>query len=346
MIKDSLIVDLDKNVKSTTNFDCMKTNRLHGVCQYTISAAVILIAGLVVFFPNNVLGFKLLDYNVHLMIGLLLLGYGALAIDYKKVMITSLGACMVLCMFLKSTSNDIMIMPAINTEPQLSVAHFNVSNIQDLEHLTNTFKDVDVDVLSFQELTPDWNYILQEKLKEQYPYNMSIVRIDPYGMAFYSKIEFNSMDTFLFENKPNLEAEVTVDNQKITLFSSYLMPNISKSNSEITKEHLDMISFKIRDKESPVIALGDYNMVYWANAISRFRDKAQVFHSRRDVSEDVLKPPYDHIFFSTDMECTKFQNLTDLEENHIGIMGVYQLKSLDTEDEFLPTALSSVSFKQ
>jgi len=322
----------------------MKTNRIHTVIQYTISAAVILIAGLAVFYPDDILGFKLLDYNVHLMIGLMILGFSALMIDYKKVMSISLGACLIMCMILKNASNDTMIMPSVNTEPHLSIAHFNVSNIQDLDHLVNTISEIDVDILSFQELTPDWNYVLQDKLKENYPYNMSIVRIDPYGMAFYSKREFNSMDTFLFDSKPNLEAEITIDNQEITVLSSYILPEISKSNSKFTKDHLDMISYKIRDKDSPVIALGDYNMVYWANAISRFRSKAQVIHSRRDVSEDGLKPPYDHIFFSTDLECTRFQNINDLQENHIGILGVYQIKSELPIDEKVPTALSSLSF--
>lgn len=321
----------------------MKRKRRHTVSQYIISTAVLIIAGLAVFFPENILGVKILDYNVHLMIGMLLIGFGAFTVNYTKVMTTSLGACMVMCIFLKNESNETMVMPIANTEAKLSVAHFNVSNIQDLDHLINTLDELDADLLSFQELTPDWNFILQEKLKTHYPYNMSIVRIDPYGMAMYSKENFTSMDTFMFDNKPNLQAELLIDNKTISVFGSYIVPEITKSSTLQTREHLDMISYKIRDKQSPVIALGDYNMVYWANAISRFRDKAQVIHSRRDVSEDGLKPPYDHIFFTTDMECTKFENINDLQENHIGILGVYQIKTEDSSDESLSTALSSLS---
>ena len=321
----------------------MKRKRRHIVSQYIISATVLLIAGLAVFFPENILGVTLLDYNVHLMIGMLLIGFGALTINYTKVMATSLGACMVMCIFLKNESNDTMVMPVVNTEAKLSVAHFNVSNIQDLDHLISTVDELDVDLLSFQELTPDWNYILQEKLKVQYPYNMSIVRIDPYGMAMYSKKNFATMDTFMFDNKPNLQAELLIDDKAISVFGSYIVPEITKTSTLQTREHLDMISYKIRDEKSPVIALGDYNMVYWANAISRFRAKAQVIHSRRDVSEDGLKPPYDHIFFTTDMECTKFENINDLQENHIGILGVYQIKTEEITDKSLSTALSSLS---
>lgn len=322
----------------------MKRKGRHLVGQYIISAAVILIAGLAVFFPENILGVQILDYNVHLMIGMLLLGFGALALNYSKVMITSLTACMVMCIFLKNASNDTMVMPVANTEARLSVAHFNVSNIQDLDHLLTTIREVDADLLSFQELTPDWNYILKEHLQEQYPYNMSIVRIDPYGMAMYSKEQFATVDTFLFNRKPNLQAELLIDDKKISVFGSYIVPEITKTSTIQTREHLDMISHRIRDMESPVIALGDYNMVYWANAISRFRANAQVIHSRRDVSEDGLKPPYDHIFFTTDMECTKFENISDLQENHIGILGIYQIKSDDSESKDLPTALSSLRY--
>ncbi len=324
----------------------MKRKGQHLAGQYIISAAVVLIAVLAVFFPENILGVQILDYNVHIMVGMLLLGFGALALNYSKLMTTSLAACMVMCIFLKNESNDTMIMPSANTEARLSVAHFNVSNIQDLDHLTNTLDELDVDLLSFQELTPDWNYILQDHLKANYPYNMSIVRIDPYGMAMYSKKSFTSMDTFMHNNKPNLQAELLIDGKSISVFGSYLEPEITKTSTIQTREHLDMISYRIRDLKSPVIALGDYNMVYWANAISRFRAKAQVIHSRRDVSEDGLKPPYDHIFFTTDMECTKFENINDLQENHIGILGVYQIKSEDNTNESQPTALSSLSFKE
>ena len=321
----------------------MKHKRGHIVSQYIISTAVLLIAGWAVFFPENILGIQILDYNVHLMIGMFLIGFGALTINYTKVMVTSLGACMLLCIFLKNESNEAMIMPIANTEAKLSVAHFNVSNVQDLDNLINTIDDLDVDLLSFQELTPDWNYILQEKLKTQYPYNMSIVRIDPYGMAMYSKENFVSIDTFMFDNKPNLQADLLIDSKKISVFGTYLVPEITKASTVQTKKHLDMISYKIRDTQSPVIALGDYNMVYLANAISRFRAKAQVIHSLRDVYEDGLKPPYDHIFFTTDMECTKFENINDLKEKHIGILGAYQIKTKYIIDKSLPTTLSSLS---
>ena len=322
----------------------MPTNSIKRLLQYV---SCVLIAGatvLAIITPENSFIEKYTDYTVHLMIATLLIGFVSLFFNHKRLMATSLASCMALCIFLKGASNDIMVLPTVNAEPQLSIAHFNVSNIQDVAHLLKTINEVQPEVLSFQELTPDWNYLLQEKLKIEYPYNMSIVRIDPYGMALYSKNEFTKMDTFMYDGKPNLDAQLQIDDQPIHLIGSYLVPNVSRSTSQKTKEHLDLISYEIRDKKESVIALGDYNMVYWANAISRFRTKAQVIHSRRDISEGRLKPPYDHIFYSMDMECTSFQNINDLNENHIGILGIYQIKAEDPADQDDHTVLSSLSF--
>lgn len=298
---------------------------------------------LAVFAPEINAIEKVVDYYVHIMIALLLIGFSALFTDYKKLMAVSLGCCMVLCLFLKNASNDNLVLPVANREAKLSVAHFNVSNIQDLENFFQIIHEIDVDLLSFQELTPDWNNLLQDSLKKSYPYNMSIVRIDPYGMALYCKDGFATMDTFLYDGKPNLDAKLIIEDKPINVIGSYLIPSTSKLNMDQITRHLDLISYKIREKNSPVIALGDYNLVYWANPISRFREQAQVIHSRRDIAESGLKPPYDHIFFSTDLECTKFTNIEDLEQNHIGILGAYQVKSDINLDPKPKTVLSSLN---
>ena len=53
----------------------MKHKRGHIVSQYIISTAVLLIAGWAVFFPENILGIQILDYNVHFMKGMFLIGF-------------------------------------------------------------------------------------------------------------------------------------------------------------------------------------------------------------------------------------------------------------------------------
>ena len=47
-------------------------------------------------------------------------------------------------------------------------------------------------------------------------------------------------------------------------------------------------------------------------------------NSRRDISQSVLSIPYDHIFYSEDLECTKFIDLLDQGSTRLGIQGDFQ----------------------
>lgn len=321
----------------------MNRHNLKYTIQFTLSLLIAVVTMVAILAPGSDMAVRMVDYNVHMMMAMVAIGFIAFVFDYKQLMTTGLGCGMLFCLFLKNASNSDMVLPVVNDEPQLSVAHFNVSNVQDIRHMIKTIRDINVDLLSFQELTPDWNKILQDSIQDMYPYNISLVRIDPFGMAMYSKDAFESIDTFLYDNKPNLEAELLVDQQPIYVIGSYIVPNNGKNEDVETLEHLDLIEYRVRNKDTAVVALGDYNMVYWANPISRFRANAQMMHSRRDVTEGKLKPPYDHIFYSVDMECTKFENIEDYQQNHIGIYGVYQLKT--ASQELKPkTVLSSLSY--
>lgn len=321
----------------------MESNNFNKALQYAISFLLIGITLVAIFTPVNGTAKVLTDYTNLLMLGMLGMGFLGLFWGQKKVMVSGLACCAALCLFLKGASNNHLVLPIENEEANISVAHFNVSNVQDIDHLFQLIRDVDADILSFQELTPDWNHLLQDSLINLYPHHLSLVRIDPYGMALYSKSAYESMDTFLFDGKPNLDAELTIQDQKIHIVGSYVIPGNSSKTKDHTRAHLDKICRFIQEKKSSVIALGDYNMVYWANEISKFKSKAKVQHSRRDVAESRMMPPYDHIFYTSDMECTKFENIADLEENHIGIVGTYQLRSEEDRARDKAT-LSSYSF--
>lgn len=321
-----------------------KTNsKWNNVLQNAIAFALVAITLAAIFTPfaNKTASF-LTDQTSNLMLVMLAIGFIGLMASQKRIMIAGLACCASLCLFLKNASNDQMVLPVVNQEPSLSVAHFNVNNVQDINHFFELIRDLDVEVLSFQELTPDWKQILQDSLSSNYPHQHSLVRIDPYGMAMYSKLPYSRTDTFLSNNKPNLDAEVMIDGTPIHLVGSYIIPGHSGSLKKQTEHHLQRICQKINNKSSSVIALGDYNMVYWTNEITKFRKEAKLKHSRRDVMENRMKPPYDHIFFTEDMECTRFDQITDLQENHLGILGTYQIKSF--EDDRLKPSLSSYSF--
>lgn len=265
------------------------------------------------------------------MLGLLGLSMLSLVFRKHKVMFTGLACTAAMCIFLINASNSELKLPTSNTKTKVSVAHLNLSNIaSDIQKVVNQFKSDSIDLISFQELTPDWHPLLEELLAKDYPYNSSLVRIDPFGMAVYSKYPFILKDTFMVEEKPGLNVVLKKENCQFDVFSSYLIPALDKMSRLKASNQLTSIASKVNESNLPVIALGEYNMVYWTNEIRTFRTKTDLRNSRRDLVQGNLRVPYDHIFFSGQLECIKFEEIWDEEQNYVGIQGVYQIKDKDT----------------
>lgn len=314
----------------------MKRNK---ILENTIVVLLALIACVPVIAPDLPFLQWGVDYSVQLMLGFLVLGLGFLLLGKKRLLFTSFACCGMLCLFLKQSSNSNLRLPEINKEEKLTIAHFNTSSATDgYESILNAVLKSGADIVSFQEVTPDWNLFLSKSLRDIYPYTSSNVRIDPYGMAIFSKVEINTVDTFHFENIPHQMINIPVsDNRDINIVSAHVLPPLGQRLNEKATKYLETIASKISIKESPSIVLGDFNMVYWSNEIRSFTDQADLENSRRDVSANLLSIPYDHIFYTSDLECTEFRDINDTTSNHLGILGTYQFKSLPIQKSEVPS---------
>jgi len=227
--------------------------------------------------------------------------------------------------FLKVSSNDHLVLPQKNRLPKLKVAHFNLSSFNKEEiNIDELFKRINADVISFQEFTPDWEVPLGSALKFNLPHSYKMTRVDPFGMAIFSTKSI-SVKTFNYQKFPNLV--VTIDNELggIDIISSYI-PSVYPDPNSKREDHLELLINTVNSLENPVIALGDYNEVYWNKELTRFTNKTKLNNSRRSTALSYFKP-YDHIFFSNELECVQFDEIYDQEQNHLGIVGTYQLKS-------------------
>lgn len=293
--------------------------------EFGFVAFVAIWAFLSVYSPDASLISFVSNYAIHVMFGFLGLGLFFLIYNQNKLMLVSLACCASLCIFLKNASNTRLVLPEDNLHPELSVAHINLSNIDSLGTLISVIKKYDPDILSLQEYTPDWDIIVSEEILPRFSGIKKMVRIDPYGMAVLSKNEFISQDTFYHKNVPNLSTTIAHGDHSIHIISSYLLSlNSSKRTKSATKSHFSTISRYINKSQTPVINLGEFNMVYWRNEITEFRKKAKLENSRRDYIG--FRIPSDHIFYSEELQCTKFKELENAKSEHIGIMGIYQLK--------------------
>ena len=308
--------------------------------QYAIAAAIIAGALLCIFTPDMFILKRGADFTVQIMLIYLLLGMMFLLLNHSRLMFIALGACGLLCLYLKSVSDQRIKFPSENANPQISVAHINLSLSDDYTETMRTIWSADVDVISFQEYTPDWHDYLTIELDPRYPYRSCNTRIDPYGMAMYSKYPIEGVNNFSFEDIPNLHAQVSVNEElTIHLISAHTTAPVNSAAYSVIREHFRELSDYVNELSGPVITLGDFNLPSWSSEVQEFKSFAGLSDSRRDIvpaslqgTISLLKIPIDHIFYSKDIECTAFQVITAQSSTHLGILGRYQMKQFASLD--------------
>ena len=296
--------------------------------QYLFICFLIGGAFAIVFLPNLYIIKVSEDFVVQIMLAYLALGFFFLIINNRRLLLTSFLCCGILCLFLKNASNLHLILPEETEESKISIAHINVSSItEEFDSLLVRIEQLDADVISFQEMTPDWEQIIVEELSMDYPHIKSYSRIDPYGKCIISRVPIRYSDTFHINGKPSLITAFELTNEEdVYVLSTHLLPPLDKELSSQNKAQLETISEIIKYIESPIIVAGDFNLVYWANEIRSFRSNSKLMNSRRAASQGGLKISYDHIFYSQDLECTSLSDI-DHSGNHWGIMGSFQQKT-------------------
>ena len=298
--------------------------------QYFLIGVIICGVLLVVFNPSVGLVQQGSDFAVHFMLAYLISGLFFLIIDQRNLMLASFGACVVLCLFLKDSSNSAFLFPQINRGASLRVAHVDLSAAgNNYDVFMKSILNLNADVISFQEVDPNWNTVFDFYLPDIYPHNNLNIRIDPFGMAVFSKKPIIRRDTLYFEEYPTLLTTLFVDNEKsITIMSSYTMPSLGNFKTS-NRRYLAGLAQEILKSRTPVINIGKFNMTYWNNDLKVFADRTDMEHSRRDAVAAGLTTPYDHIYYTGELECTSFKEILDSERNHKGIIGNYQFKNLE-----------------
>lgn len=268
------------------------------------------------------------DYTVYIMFGFLFLGLIAYIYNKERYILQFFACAGILGIFLKSASNSDLKAPERNTSVKISAAHINVSSVDgSYAGLIGKLKNSDLDVVSFQEVLPNWSTLLKNNLKESFPYSAENVRIDLYGMAVYSKFPIVNLDTLIHNEIPILVVELMVEGTKqARIINAYMPPSFNSQMDQLQEAQLNFLrSYLGAEPESDLI-MGDFNMVYWSRRIREFRNATNLENSRRDVSQSLLAVPYDHIFHTKDLQCLNFRDLIDSTGNRLGIYGQYQFE--------------------
>ena len=266
------------------------------------------------------------NYTVHIMFANLALGILFLILDEKQLLFISFLACALLCIYLKTFSNNVLKLPTKTVQASLNIAQLNITSTH--EHIYETIesiKNTDVDILSLQEITPDLGILLKQELAELYPYRSIVYRKEDFlGIGIFSKLPFANIDTFYVDDIPNLSMDVLCADKETSIITSFVYPELSSADNTKVLAQFEAIQKYAKQKSKPIIAVGDYNQLQFSNYLKELKREAFLNDSRRFQFFD---NPTDHILFSSHFECVEFQTISNRFTNHLGIKGSYQLNN-------------------
>ena len=284
---------------------------------------------LTVIFPGDVNLFKQFsNYGVHITLGLFAFSMFLFILNKKRLMFVSMACTTLLCLFLKNQGNLLLLLPQENQDDAVSIAHINLNSHQmDLNAFSEYLMRLDADIISLQEYSPYWDKVLENTLYETYPHQLKESRIDPHGIALFSKLPMNSFRMEYFGEKPCIISEFLISTIPVVIYSTYITPPLDRINSRMADQQLIGLAERIQNHHKPTIIVGEFNEVYWSNRIRTFRSINNLHNSRRDIMPSSLSVPFDHIFFTNDLECTFFKELIDDSGTKIGMVGKYQINN-------------------
>ncbi len=290
--------------------------------------ASMLMATILCFFFRNTSFFEAIHNRASLVaIFYLFVGLTALILSLKKSLFVAMGLSAVTCLYLKSASNTDLKLPEYKeSKLNFSISHYNLASISEPEVLLDRVMSHNSDIISFHELTPDWNRIIGERLKELYPNKYVVVRIDPYGKSVYSKFPLSNIRRLKFGEAEDLTFTVKIDEEECVFVSTYLIPSLDNLSTTAATKQLENLEAYLRDySRNNLLVLGEFNMVYWKDPIRKFRNNLDLIHSRRNASINGSLP-FEHFFYNEQLECTFFEEIEDTQQAKIGIRGRYQTK--------------------
>jgi len=262
------------------------------------------------------------------------LGIAFFLFKKPKFMFTSFACCASLCVFLKENTHGQQMQYAVPTnQPEIKVAHFNVSNFEpNIDFTLDYLENLDADILSIQGLDPEFSFLLEEYLLEEYPHQVLLPSLSFDGIAVLSKYRFTA-DTFYHEKMANILGEITVKGyEKFYFVASHTIPTLTTVDYEQTQAHLSTIAANCSNLDAPLVTFGDYHLVSWSPEIQIFRESVSLNDSRIgfmpsfiDGRVNFWDVPQDHIFYSDHFKCTSFSVLSSPNSPHMGITGTFEL---------------------
>ena len=125
------------------------------------------------------------------------------------------------------------------------------------------------DVISFQEVSPEWAQVLTLNLRDAYPFHRLMPGTNCYGIALFSRLPFEQVEVKQLCRRPMVEAVVCTPNGLVRLLCVHATSPGNYACFRERNEQLDLLATLVNSSTIPTILIGDLNTVSWDRALTR-----------------------------------------------------------------------------
>lgn len=169
-----------------------------------------------------------------------------------------------------------LIRPNVGHSTMASNAHLRVLHMNVLQ--PNTAYDEAIqqaleshaDLVSVQEVSPEWAQVLRQGLQRRYPYVHIEPRRNCYGIALFSRHPFQEVRTITVGGDPFVEALLNVNGGPVRLLAVHTTSPISYGHFRRRNDQLEQLGRYVARSDTATILVGDLNTVPWDQAFRRF----------------------------------------------------------------------------
>ncbi|MFT5582561.1 MAG: endonuclease/exonuclease/phosphatase (EEP) superfamily protein YafD [Cognaticolwellia sp.] len=219
--------------------------------------------------------------------------------------------------------------------PEKSPAAFSVfyANVlranKSTERLSAQITEADADVVVLVEVDRRWLSELEPVLGA-YPESLEHPQDDNFGVAFYSRLPVESLDTSYFGpdhafEGPGVVATVLVDGRPVQIYGIHTLPPAAGDFAEHRDLQLQDLAERVADMDHGVVVVGDLNTSMYASGYKRLAAQAGLSNARKGRGPlgtwpagfpGWLRIPIDHIMFNEQLRVTHLEVGEQMGSDH------------------------------
>jgi|AntDeeMinimDraft_5_1070356.scaffolds.fasta_scaffold00091_37 endonuclease/exonuclease/phosphatase (EEP) superfamily protein YafD len=195
--------------------------------------------------------------------------------------------------------------------------------------LLKKLKKADADIVLLTETDSTWTKKIQKAVQASYPYQVENPQDNTYGMLLYSKFKLIKPETiYSVQGKiPSIYSTVELPNgERFKLYCIHPTPpkpEHKRTDSDREKQ-ITLIAKRAKQKELPVLVLGDFNEVAWSSNVQLFKDISGLddvrvgrgLYSTFDATSFLMRWPLDQIFVSKEFRVKNIEVAKSVHSDH------------------------------